>query len=150
MRGKASKVLGVASCVALLSLMLPVSASSVAPTTPKCPTRLTVKSTNKPGSCFIDERVTNRQGVLQYQCGDGPASATFGSDRFEGAVKDGQLSIELKTEFPFSDHCKWQSTQRIEGTMQPGGLVFTYTEAPLPGQKGCASACTASGAVALD
>jgi hypothetical protein len=145
MRGIASKWVAGAGFTAIMGVMLPVLASSQAP--PRCGAKLVVRETNKPGACWLDERVTKHVGTLQHSCGDGPASATFGTDRFEGAVKAGHLSVGLETEFVFGDHCKWKSTQRIEGTLESTELVYTYSEAPLPGQKGCASACTATGSV---
>lgn len=143
--------------LALLALCLPAAlAAEPVPTRrpmrrapePLCTARLVVRQTDGASGCFIDERVTGAPGELRYPCGGGPATATFRNGRFAGRVEaDGTVSLALATSFPFSDGCRWRSAQAIDGRLASGRLAFRYTEAPAPGQRGCASPCRATGEV---
>lgn len=109
-----------------------------------CTAVVTVRQTAGAGGCFIDERVTGAPGVLRYPCAGGPATAAFATATFAGTVTDGVVDLRLVTSFDFSDHCRWQSTQTLHGTLDSHRLAFTYHEAPAPNQRGCASACSAT------
>jgi hypothetical protein len=112
-----------------------------------CSAALSVKQTSTAAGCWIDERVTGAPGKLDFPCEGGAATATFGKSRFGGRVQGGAVSVGLKTRFNWSDGCVWESTQEITGTLSDGTLTFSYSEAPLPDQTGCASSCAAQGAV---
>lgn len=114
-----------------------------------CSEPLSVKQTSTGAGCWIDERVTGAPGRLDYPCAGGAATATFGESQFAGAVKGGGVAVGLSTRFKFSDGCMWESRQQITGALADGTLRFSYREAPLPGQKGCSSACSAEGVVDL-
>lgn len=116
---------------------------------PSCSEALSVKQTTKGASCWIDERVTASPGRLDFPCGGGAATAVFGESSFSGSVDGGAVDVGLKTRFTWSDGCTWESTQRITGKLADRKLTFTYREAPLAGQKDCAPACAAEGAVDL-
>lgn len=115
-----------------------------ADTAPACSATLVVQAPRIRSSCTIDERVTRAPGILTYACSGGGAIADFGASRFQGTVQGGVVELTLITQFEFTDHCHWQSLQRIRGTLATGLLVYTYEEAPVPGQRGCAQACTTS------
>lgn len=110
-----------------------------------CTAQLVVAQTQHNPGCFIDERVTGAPGTLQYACDGGAATATFRNGTFSGTVSaDGALSLSLTTRFRFSDGCRWQSEQRIEGSLSGG--QFRYAERPVSGAH-CAPSCAASGTV---
>lgn len=100
----------------------------------------------QPG-CFIDERVTGTSGTLTYNCDGGRATADLGRGAFSGTVKAGNVDVALRTQYKFSDGCIWISKQRMTGTIGSGSLSYSYEEAPAAGQRGCATACTASASV---
>ncbi|MBI5513669.1 MAG: hypothetical protein HY909_07860 [Deltaproteobacteria bacterium] len=114
-----------------------------------CTAELTAHPTVGAGGCFIDERVTRSVGLLRYPCAGGPATAAFATATFSGTVTDGVAELQLTTRFHFSDGCDWQSTQRLHGPLASRHLAYTYTEAPVPGQRGCASSCRATADVEL-
>ena len=117
---------------------------------PACTSTLMVQPPRLRSSCVIDERVTSQPGTLTYSCnGNGVATADFGASRFQGTVQGGSVDLTLITQFTFSDHCNWQSLQHIRGTLAGGQLTYTYEEAPIPGQRGCAPACTTSTSVTV-
>lgn len=114
-----------------------------------CTALLVVRRTRGAAGCTIDERVTHAPGLLEYPCGGGPATATFGASRFTGTVMNGAVNLGLSTRFHFSDGCDWESVQTIQGDLGGGPMVYSYAEAPLPGQARCANACRAWGAVTV-
>jgi hypothetical protein len=117
---------------------------------PMCTERVTVTSISRSSpSCFTDTVVQGGEaGLLTFPCsGDGPVSLHIGSAQFVGAQIDGKLEACTGTEFAWSDGCTWTSAQRVSGKAGSGHLVFTYGEAPKPGQRQCASACTAKAAI---
>ena len=71
----------------------------------------------------------------------------FADRHFTGLMKDGVLHLTLHTQFHFGDGCDWGTTQTIDGNPQSAHLAYGYREFSLPGQHGCASACSASGDV---
>lgn len=110
-----------------------------------CTAQLVVAQTDRNAGCFIDERVTGAPGTLQFPCDGGPARASFRNGTFTGSVSaDGVVSLSLTTSFRFSDGCRWQSEQRIEGSLSGG--QFRYAERPVSGRS-CAPPCAASGTV---
>jgi hypothetical protein len=111
--------------------------------------QLRAHPTEGASGCFIDERVTRSVGVLRYPCAGGAATAAFATATFAGTVTDNVASLTLTTRFHFSDGCDWQSTQHLQGPLASGQLAYTYTEAPVAGQRGCASACRATTTVDL-
>ena len=112
---------------------------------PSCSATLTVQPPRLRGGCVIDERVTRAPGILTFPCGaDGAATADFGSSRFLGNVHANIVDLTLITQFDFTDHCHWQSMQRIQGQLSSGRLSYSYQEAPIPGQQRCAPPCSTS------
>lgn len=105
----------------------------------------------KPDSstCFIDARVRDKGGELTFPCRGGDAEARFPGAHFRGRVSGGELDVSLQTTFDFEDGCRWVSEQHIRGSVLGADLDYAYTEAPAPGQSGCASACTARAKVAV-
>jgi hypothetical protein len=103
-------------------------------------------------SCFTDNVVNVGQvGTLSFPCaGDGEATLRFGALAFEGAEIDGRASVCTGTQFPWSDGCTWTSAQRVSGDVRSGALRFDYGEAPKAGERGCMSACSATGTLAVD
>lgn len=114
-----------------------------------CTATLVVPQTSGAESCFIDERVTRAPGTLRYPCDGGAAVADFGGSRFTGTVRDGVVALSLTTRFHYSDGCDWQSAQEITGTLAARQLAYRYAEAPVPGQRGCASSCRAGAVVTV-
>jgi hypothetical protein len=98
--------------------------------------------------CYFDTKV-RESGTLTAPCDEGPAHAQFHGQAFTGNVKDGQLSLSSRTEFDFSDGCRWESEQTITGVLRDGRLQFRYSERPIRG-KYCASACSANGTFDID
>lgn len=114
-----------------------------------CTALLIVRRTRGAAGCVIDERVTRAPGLLQYPCGGGPATASFGDSHFTGTVINGAVNLALSTRFHFTDGCDWESAQTIQGDLAGGAMAYSYVEAPLPGQSRCANACRAWGAVSV-
>lgn len=103
-------------------------------------------------TCFVDVRVmVEETGVLEWECASsiGAAVVTFGAARFTGQVRGDLVDTCFGSEFDYSDGCRWTSAQAIRGARASGRLTLTYGEAPLPGQQGCLSACSATGTVEL-
>jgi hypothetical protein len=118
------------------------------PKTGTCTATLKVVPLGRSGaSCHIAEEVAGQNGTLTYPCAGGRAEATFGSYVFQGFITDGKIDLLLSTSFDFTDGCKWRSRQRVQGSVASGELGLDYEEAPEPGQKSCASACTAGARV---
>lgn len=115
-----------------------------------CSAMLRVHDVRIRSGCVIDERVTAAPGRLVYPCGGGPANATFGGSTFSGAVSaGGDVDLEIRTAFHFTDGCDWETKQFLRGNLGSGMLSYEYREEPQPGQGGCAAACvgTASASV---
>ena len=100
-------------------------------------------------TCFIDARVRDKVGELVFPCAGGDAEARFTGARFRGAVSSGVVDVSLSTAFDFEDGCRWVSQQHIRGSLSGPALEYSYTEAPEPGQSGCAAACAAQAVVAV-
>ena len=116
----------------------------------ECRATLVVVQTQGAEGCWIDERVTRQPGVLTYPCSGGPAVARFGQTAFTGSVGvQGAVTLSVRTRFHFGDGCDWGTVQNIEGVLSSGQLRYTYVEAPLPGQQGCAGACRAAATVTV-
>jgi hypothetical protein len=110
-----------------------------------CEKHLTVARTEGAEGCFIDERVTQAPGVLRYPCeGNGWVKAVFGQALFLGRLDGGQVDLVLNTEFDFSDRCEWTTDQHLRGALSSPALDYSYSEAPKPGQQGCANPCRAT------
>ncbi len=123
------------------------SDAGVQPPSQMCRARLVVRQTEGASGCFIDERVTGAPGELRYPCGGGAATATFRNGVFAGTVgASGEVSLSLRTRFHYGDGCDWATAQSLRGSLT-SGVRFEYTEAPVPGQRGCARACHATGDV---
>ncbi len=123
------------------------SDAGVQPPSQMCRARLVVRQTEGASGCFIDERVTGAPGELRYPCGGGAATATFRNGVFAGTVgANGEVSLSLRTRFHYGDGCDWATVQNLRGALT-SGVRFEYTEAPVPGQRGCARACHATGDV---
>lgn len=100
-------------------------------------------------TCFIDARVRDKVGELVFPCAGGAAEARFSGARFQGSVSRGMVDVSLSTSFDFEDGCRWVSQQHLSGPASGPELEYTYTEAPAPGQRGCASACAAQARVTV-
>lgn len=101
--------------------------------------------------CVLDEHITKHQGILTYPCtGDGDAEAAFGEQLYTGRIQDGELDLEVKTEYEWSgDGCRWGTTSNIRGRVTAAGkLAWSYKEYTLRGQN-CAGSCTATAAFAV-
>ncbi len=126
---------------------------SPAATGPICTRTVVVTSLARSSpSCFTDTVIEDGQrGTLSFPCqGDGPVSVRFGGAVFTGSQVGGKLEACDGTEFPWSDGCSWTSAQRVAGHVGDRVLSFTYGEAPKAGQHSCASACSATGTVAVE
>lgn len=121
--------------------------AGVQPPSQMCRARLIVRQTQGASGCFIDERVTGAPGELRYPCAGGAATATFRNGVFAGTVgANGEVSLSLRTRFHYGDGCDWTTAQSLRGALA-SGVTFEYSETPVPGQRGCARACHATGDV---
>lgn len=115
-----------------------------------CSASLRVYDVRVRAGCVIDERVTASPGTLVYPCGGGPASVSFGASTFTGTVSpNGDVNLEIRTGFPFSDGCHWETKQFITGNLASSALAYEYREEPDPGQRGCAAACLGTASVTV-
>lgn len=115
-----------------------------------CTATLQVATLEVQPGCTVDTRISGTSGVLTYPCGPGPAEARFGDSVFTGEVDAaGVARLAIRTEFPFSDGCRWETKQEIEGRIDGGAWQYAYREQPLPGQGGCANACIATASMSM-
>ncbi|MBX7194946.1 MAG: hypothetical protein K1X94_23030 [Sandaracinaceae bacterium] len=115
-----------------------------------CRASLVVAQLDVQPGCTVDTRISGASGVLTHACGPGPAEARFGDSVFTGEVDAaGRAHLVIRTEFPFSDGCRWETKQEIEGNVQGGVWQYAYREQPLPGQSGCANACLATASIQM-
>ena len=130
----------------------PIGKALVAPTssephTPEtCHARLSAGFITKSSfGCVIDEQISKTHGTLDYPCaGDGDAEAVFGTHTYAGRVHEGQLELEVKTEFDWDgDRCHWGTTANIRGRIaDEAPLAWTYRDYVLRGTS-CSGTCTA-------
>jgi hypothetical protein len=120
-------------------------------TGPSCTRALRVLSVSPSGAgCFVDVVVADGdRGTLRFDCNGGAAEATFGTHVFAGSFDRGRIDICTGTSFDYSDGCRWNSAQRIQGPLATE-LRFDYVESPAPGQSGCASRCSATARVLVE
>lgn len=103
-------------------------------------------------TCFVDVRVAlGETGILDWECANSPgrAAITFPRARFTGVVSGDVVDTCLGSEFDYTDGCRWTSAQAIRGARASGRLTLTYGEAPVPGELGCAPACSATGTIEI-
>ena len=126
------------------------SAGALRPGPPEmCSRQLAVYALDKAEGCVVEEQVTAEPGLLDYPCGGGPAEARFRDAVFRGEVRNGELQLRREREFRYEDGCRWQSIERIAGSLGGGRLRYSYDDAPLPDQRGCADPCGASALVSV-
>lgn len=122
----------------------------------RCSLTLTVGELQKssPG-CFLDAKVINVRGTLDYPCrGNGPAAADFGDDHYDGRLDDGRLALVRTTELDWEDGCRWGTRAALEGALAQGkppdahAVTWTYADRVVSGA-GCSGICRAHGPVAL-
>lgn len=107
--------------------------------------------TRSSSTCFVDTVVKEGAfGELAVDCSGGAAEATFGDHVFRGSFDGDQVDICTGTSFDWSDGCRWDSSQRVQGSIGSGEVRFDYTEAPAPGQTRCLTPCTATARVLID
>ncbi len=106
--------------------------------------------TPTPGTCWIDEKVSNHTTPLTWDCVTGAAEADF-EVPFTGHVdKGGGVVIEAMTTFDWSDGCTWQSTQSIAGDLTTKSLDYSYSEHPISGSNCDPAYCTSKAAVVVE
>lgn len=115
-----------------------------------CRATLVVAQLQVQRGCTVDTRISGASGVLTHACGPGPAEARFGDSVFTGEVDGaGVARLSIRTEFPFSDGCRWETKQEIEGRIDGGAWQYAYREQPLDGQSGCSNACIATASMSM-
>ncbi|MBX3231474.1 MAG: hypothetical protein KIT84_24415 [Labilithrix sp.] len=117
-----------------------------------CGMRLRVEEvTLSAGSCFVDTDVDEgNEGRLEFECFGGLATARFGKTVFSGTFDGRDLDLCAGSTYRWADGCDWTSAQRLRGqlaTVTNTTLQFDYVESPVPGERGCASPCTARATV---
>jgi len=127
-----------------VAAQLPITS---APTNGRCTARLKPQPIKTGAGCTLDERISKATGVLSYPCsGNGNVEAVFGEHRFQGAMSDGTLSLDLTTEIDWEDGCHWETRQAIVGELKSDGksakLAWSYTEGPVAGTN-CYGSCEA-------
>lgn len=105
---------------------------------------------SSPG-CVLDEQISQSSGgYLHYPCSsDGPVEAQFGTQRYTGALLDGEVELTLDTELDWEgDGCRWGTRALIKGRLLTNGrltgqrLSWSYRDTVISGQN-CSGACTA-------
>jgi len=91
-------------------------------------------------TCFVDSKVHEGDQGRLLRCPSG-AVAVFSRYSFAGRWGEEGVDTCLRTQFPFSDGCTWETMQRVRGG--PSVLEFTYIEHPLSGNSCASSSCTA-------
>lgn len=101
-------------------------------------------------SCFVDTIVKDGdRGTLVFDCDGGGAEIQFGAHTMTGSFDGRRVDTCTGTAFDFSDGCRWNSAQRIQGDLTQQ-LRFDYAESPAPGERGCLSPCSASAVVVVE
>jgi hypothetical protein len=93
-------------------------------------------------TCAVDTQIKDGDVGHVMRCKDG-VYIQF-PDAIFGGTSDGvEVNTCMRTEFPFSDGCTWETTQRISGRVDTV-MRFSYGEHPISG-RGCSpSPCSAS------
>ncbi len=97
-------------------------------------------------TCYVDARVHAGETGRVLQCPSGTVIAFRGAT-FAGTYDSRSVNVCMKTQFPFSDGCTWQTVQRIRGG--DGAFEFTYAERPISGGSCASSSCTARADIQL-
>ncbi len=114
-----------------------------------CVRKLAVYALDKAEGCVVDEQVTAEPGQLEYPCRGGTAEAHFRDTVFRGELENGELDLRREREFSYEDGCRWRSVERIAGSLSAGRLRYSYDDAPVSEQRGCAEPCGASALVSV-
>lgn len=96
---------------------------------------------------FVDVAAQG-EGMLVFECDGSRAEARFGPRVYRGSRVGDAVALCIRTEFDYVDGCRWQSSQRIEGSLSAPSLALTYREIAIGGV-GCFPPCTADAVVDL-
>jgi len=91
-------------------------------------------------TCFVDAKVRQGDEGRLLRCPSG-AVAVFPRASFAGAWGEAGVDTCVRTEFPFSDGCTWETMQRMRGG--PSAIEYTYGERPVSGGRCAPSSCKA-------
>ncbi len=112
-------------------------------------------------TCYLDEHITEKPGVLRYACRGGNAEAVFGEhgeQTYRGTVSSqGEINITASGELDWEDGCRWGTTAIISGWVPlhnvdnvtrrvdetDGKLEWTYSDRVLSGNA-CSGVCYAN------
>ena len=108
-------------------------------------------------TCFVDTKVHQGDEGRLLRCPTG-AVAVFSRVSFAGPW--GETGVDrqgrslsaidtcLRTQFPFSDGCTWETMQRMHGG--PSSIEYTYAERPITGGRCAPSSCRARADVEVE
>jgi hypothetical protein len=71
----------------------------------------------------------------------------FPNATFAGTFRDRGVDACLRSEFPYSDGCTWETMQRVRGGASV--MEFTYAEKPIRGTSCAPAACRARADIEL-
>lgn len=94
---------------------------------------------------FVDV-IARGPGVLRWECGGTRAEASFPDGTLRGTRMGHSFTLCALTEFDLGDDCHWQSSQRIEGSLDTH-LSMTYEDAPVVSDGSCTEACTVTASI---
>lgn len=92
-------------------------------------------------TCFVDMHIATGDIGRLMRCASG-AVVVFGGVTFAGTTDGTSVDACVRTAFPFSDGCTWQSMQRIHGRFDEA-VELTYGEHPTNGRACASSSCRA-------
>lgn len=91
-------------------------------------------------TCFVDAKVHEGDQGRLLRCPSG-AVAVFSRVSFAGAWGETGIDTCMRTQFPFSDGCTWETMQRMRGG--PSVIEYSYAERPISGDQCAPSSCRA-------
>jgi hypothetical protein len=111
------------------------------------------------GTCVYNTTVVESSPAkLDYMCTGGPATVTFGEQKFSGSITNDDVSLTNVDLYTFTNEkykvtCAYRSTQTITGSLSSGTLTYSYTEKIEPNQPTLCpfvtTPCSASGPVTV-
>jgi hypothetical protein len=91
-------------------------------------------------TCFVDAKVHEGDQGRLMKCASG-AVAVFSRVSFAGPWGQTGIDTCLRTQFPFSDGCTWETMQIMRGG--PSAIEYTYSERAIAGEQCAPSSCRA-------
>ncbi len=94
-------------------------------------------------SCVVDTQIKDGDVGKLMNCPGGSSYVQFADAMFGGTFDGVNVNVCMKTEYPFSDGCTWQTMQRISGRSDTA-MHFSYSERAITGHNCSPAPCRAN------